>query len=75
MGKSAIEWTDYTHNLWWGCVKVGGDPACEHCYAEDRADNPFWWGNDAFFPVWGQNAGRAYAKKSDSIGDKSKSSI
>lgn len=29
---SAIEWTDYTHNPWWGCQKVS--PGCKHCYAE-----------------------------------------
>lgn len=32
MGLSKIEWTDYTFNPWWGCVKVS--PACDHCYAE-----------------------------------------
>jgi len=30
MGKSNIEWTDYTWNPWQGCRKVS--PACDHCY-------------------------------------------
>lgn len=32
MGKTTIEWTDYTWNGWWGCQKVS--PGCQHCYAE-----------------------------------------
>lgn len=31
MGKTAIEWTDFTFNPWWGCVKIS--PACDNCYA------------------------------------------
>jgi protein gp37 len=30
-----IEWTRYTFNPWWGCVKVS--PGCDHCYAEREA--------------------------------------
>ncbi|HRJ52269.1 MAG TPA: phage Gp37/Gp68 family protein [Candidatus Thiothrix moscowensis] len=26
-----ISWTDSTHNLWWGCTKVG--QGCDNCYA------------------------------------------
>lgn len=33
MGKnSAIEWTDATHNFWFGCTKVSA--GCHNCYAE-----------------------------------------
>lgn len=61
MGEnSKIEWCDHTHNLWWGCVEVGGDPACDGCYARDRAENPYWWGKTPIFPVWGQDAGRRF---------------
>lgn len=30
--KSAIGWTDATHNFWYGCQKVS--PGCKFCYAE-----------------------------------------
>lgn len=30
MGKTKIEWCDYSFNPWWGCIKVS--PGCEHCY-------------------------------------------
>lgn len=36
MGKTTIEWTDYTFNPWLGCTKVS--PGCDHCYAEARMD-------------------------------------
>lgn len=32
MGKTAIQWTDFTFNGWVGCQRVS--PGCEHCYAE-----------------------------------------
>lgn len=32
--KTDISWTDHTFNPWWGCTKIEGSPACEHCYAE-----------------------------------------
>lgn len=32
MGRTSIEWCDFTFNPWWGCVKVS--EACKHCYAE-----------------------------------------
>ena len=35
MGKSTIEWTDYTFNPWTGCVEVS--PACDNCYARGMA--------------------------------------
>lgn len=45
MGKTSIEWADFTHNPWEGCTKVS--PGCANCYAEARnhrfgLDN---WGN------------------------------
>jgi protein gp37 len=35
MGLSKIEWTDFTFNPWWGCIRVS--PGCENCYAETMA--------------------------------------
>lgn len=58
--KTGIAWTDHTFNLWWGCTKVGGDPACELCYAEDRAENPYWWGAETAFPIWGAETPRRF---------------
>lgn len=46
MGKSKIEWTDYTFNPWIGCTKVSD--GCKNCYAETWAERyPKWrdtWG-------------------------------
>ena len=30
MRETLIQWCDYTHNFWWGCVKVGNE--CAKCY-------------------------------------------
>ncbi len=55
MGEStAITWCDHTLNPWWGCVEVGGSPACGgpefggECYAKtwDRRTGGDHWGND-----------------------------
>lgn len=55
MGEATkIEWTDYTFNPWWGCVKVS--PACEHCYAET-------WAKRTGHAVWGVNAPRRFFGK------------
>lgn len=35
MSISKIEWTDYTFNPWWGCVRIS--PACRFCYADTLA--------------------------------------
>lgn len=45
---SKIGWTDHTWNMTWGCSKVPGDPACEHCYAESYAKMRGFdvWGDD-----------------------------
>jgi protein gp37 len=48
VGKTAIQWCDFTHNVVWGCSKVS--PACDHCYAETWAKRTGWtnlWGPDA----------------------------
>lgn len=34
MGKTHIQWTNYTFNPWEGCTKVS--PGCAYCYAETR---------------------------------------
>lgn len=39
MGKSSIEWTDYTFNPWIGCQKVSA--GCDHCYAETMMDHRY----------------------------------
>lgn len=51
MGKSKIEWTDYTFNPWIGCTKVS--QGCKFCYAE--RDNQFYRWNKA---GWGPQADR-----------------
>lgn len=51
-----ISWADATFNLWWGCTKVGGSPACEHCYAEA-------WAKRTGFNVWGNDAPRRYFRE------------
>jgi hypothetical protein len=39
-GKSAIEWTDLTWNVWTGCTQVS--PGCAHRYAKELAEGRFW---------------------------------
>lgn len=39
VGKTKIEWCDYSWNCWIGCAKVS--PACDHCYAEDMMDHRY----------------------------------
>lgn len=39
MGKSNIEWTDYTFNPWIGCAKVSA--GCQFCYAETLMDTRY----------------------------------
>lgn len=43
MGRTTIEWTDFSFNPWIGCTKVS--PACDNCYAEafaKRCGGPRW---------------------------------
>lgn len=54
MGESSIEWTDYTFNPWWGCVRVS--PGCENCYAET-------WDGRFGGDHWGVNAPRRFFSK------------
>lgn len=44
MGKSQIEWTDFTFNPWIGCKKVS--EGCKFCYAESLNNRMGWttWG-------------------------------
>lgn len=42
--RTAIEWTDHTFNIAWGCMKVS--PGCTHCYADTLSRR---YGHD----VWG----------------------
>lgn len=39
MGKTKIEWADYTFNPWIGCSKVSA--GCKHCYAETLMDTRY----------------------------------
>lgn len=44
MGKTKIEWADFTFNPWTGCTPVS--EACDHCYAEawaKRTGRPELW--------------------------------
>lgn len=43
--KTAILWTDATHNFWIGCTEV--TDACDNCYARTLAERYGWavWGN------------------------------
>lgn len=47
--KTAIQWTDHTFNVAWGCTKFS--PGCEFCYAEKDAHRHG-------FEVWGPGADR-----------------
>ena len=54
MGETTgIAWAHSTANLWWGCTKVGGSPACDGCYAERDSKR---YG----FNIWGNDAPRRY---------------
>ena len=54
MGEhTEISWADATFNVWWGCSKVGGSPACDNCYAET-------WAKRTGFAIWGDAAPRRY---------------
>jgi protein gp37 len=44
VSKTTIEWTDYSFNIAWGCIKVS--PGCANCYAETLA-------NRYGYKVWG----------------------
>ncbi len=39
MGKTTIEWCDFTFNPWLGCQKVS--PGCDNCYAEAMMDHRY----------------------------------
>jgi protein gp37 len=53
--KTAIQWTDHTFNIAWGCTKFS--PGCEFCYAEKDA-------NRYGFDVWGPtNDRRLFGEK------------
>lgn len=47
--RTAIAWTDFTHNWWWGCSKVSTE--CRLCYADGVA-------RFRGFEVWGNQVGR-----------------
>lgn len=51
---TAIQWTDHTFNVAWGCEKVG--PGCKHCYAEGDAKRYGFdvWGGDKDRRTFGQ---------------------
>lgn len=47
MGKTNIQWCDFSFNPWWGCEKVS--PGCTNCYADTfaRRVGQNVWGKDA----------------------------
>lgn len=49
MGKTKIEWADYTFNPWVGCQHAG--PGCDNCYAES-------WSKRSGMVQWGAHADR-----------------
>lgn len=50
MGETTgISWADHTFNPWWGCVEVGGSPACG-----PTADYP---GSPCYAKVWDKRTG------------------
>lgn len=57
MGKTSIEWCDFTFNPWRGCTKVSA--GCAHCYAEKQAKR-----NPGVLGVWGDDGTRVIASKS-----------
>lgn len=54
MKDSAIEWTDHTFNIAWGCAKISA--GCKHCYAETLAKR---YGHG----VWGPDKPRRVMSK------------
>lgn len=54
MGKTSIEWCDFTFNAWIGCAKVGR--GCESCYAEVETFTRVQRGKGR--ELWGRNAAR-----------------
>lgn len=51
---SKIEWTHYTANFWWGCMKVHA--GCDHCYAEYFANHRY------LHNIWGADRPRKFIK-------------
>jgi len=58
MGKTKIEWADFTFNPWWGCTKVS--PACDFCYAESFSKRVGFSDTGSKFPIWGKDAERRF---------------
>lgn len=50
MGKTNIEWCDYTFNCWIGCTETS--PACDNCYARVQNNHRKW------APGWGAGVPR-----------------
>lgn len=61
MGKTKIEWSDYSFNAWVGCTHVS--EGCEHCYAEEL-DGRYKWTEEG----WG--AGKPRKQTSSKYLDK-----
>ena len=69
-GLDGISWCDYTLNLWWGCTRVEGSPACGPaegepgavCYAETWAERCGYNNKptSSKFPIWGAHAERRW---------------
>lgn len=75
MGKTSIEWCDYTFNPWWGCTKVS--PGCDNCYAEAFANRlmpaaHLWDGNRRQFGEKHWNEPRRWNAKAEKEGRRSR---
>jgi protein gp37 len=54
MGKTKIEWCDFSFNAWRGCVKIAA--GCTNCYADRQARR-----NPNLLGVWGKDGSRVIA--------------
>ncbi len=56
MGKTTIEWCDYTFNHVRGCTKIAA--GCANCYADTLSNR-----NPATLGIWGPNGTRVIASE------------
>ena len=57
MGKTTIEWCDFTLNPWRGCTKIAS--GCAHCYADTMSKR-----NPGTLGIWGPDGTRVVASES-----------
>lgn len=54
--ETSISWCHSTFNLWWGCTRVQGSPACTNCYADT-------WATRCGFKIWDNDQRRYFGDK------------